>query len=188
MRRVKLVVLVLGLVLVILASSWLALLFSSNPAQHPLANVFPWPIVCTTRGCITSRAWVRQQELVKAFVGAVGQPIPAPEEALTTLVRQHLVDKALLQAVVRLEDATRYRHDVLRLKDETVARQLSTLSLEDFDRSIVLPFLKQEALRQQLKLESNQNLFVHLSSQRWIIVLPRNLVWDIVNAEVVKRD
>lgn len=187
MRRVKTLLLVLILVLVILAGSWLALLFSSNPAQHSLASVFPWPIVCTTRGCITSRAWVRQQELVKAFVEAVGQPVPAEEEALTTLVRQHLVNKVLVQEVVTLADATRYRHEVLHLTDEVITQKLTTLKLEDFDRSIVLPFLKQEALRQQLELEQNENLFVHLSSQRWVVALPRNLVWDKANAEVVKR-
>lgn len=187
MRRVKAVLLVLILVLVILAGGWLAVLFSSNPAQHPLASVFPWPIVCTTRGCITSRAWVRQQQLVKAFVSAVGQPVPAPEESLTTLVRQHLVNKALVQEVVVLEDATRYRHEVLHLTDEAITQKLTTLKLEDFDRSIVLPFLKQEALRQQLKLEQNENLFVHLSGSRWIGVLPRHLTWNKTNAEVVKR-
>ncbi len=188
MRRMKAIGLMLLLVLVILAGSWVTLLLAAHPAQHPLANIFPWPIVCTTRGCITSQAWIRQQELVKAFVGAVGQPVPAPEEALTTLVRQHLVNKSLVQEVVTLEDATRYRRDVLRLNHEAVAQKLSTLSLEDFDRAIVLPFLKQEALRQQLKLEPSDNLFVHLSSQRWIIVLPRKLAWDKVNAEIVKRD
>lgn len=187
MSYARLLAVVLLLVLLIFGGSWVSILLSHNPVEHPLAHVFPWPVVCTTRGCITSRAWVRQQELVAAFVGAVGKPVPAPEEALTTLVRQHLVDKALVQKPVTLEDAARYRRDVLHLKDDTVTKQLSTLSLTDFDRFIVLPFLKQEAVRQQLKLEQHDNLFVHLASQRWFVVFPRTLVWDTVNAEIVRK-
>lgn len=186
MRRAHVGGAVILLLLMILGGSWTSILLSSNPAEHPLAHVLPWPVVCTTRGCITSRAWVRQQELVTAFVSAVNKPVPPPEEALTTLVRQHLVDKALLQEVVKLEDATKYRQEVLHLRDEVVTKQLSTLSLEDFDRSIVLPFLKQEALRQQLKLGPNENIFVYLSADRAVVVLPRNLVWNTDQGKIVK--
>lgn len=188
MKRAHVGGIVVLLLLMVLGGSWLSILLSRNPIEHPLAHVLPWPVVCTTRGCITSRAWVRQQQLVEAFVGAVGQPVPAPEEALTTLVRQHLVDRMLVQEVVKPEDATRYRKDVLHLKDETITRQLSTLTLEDFDRSIVLPFLKQEALRQQLKLTTNENIFVYLSAARTVVVLPYNLVWNTDQGKIVKRD
>lgn len=187
MSGVKIILIGGLLVVLVLGGSWLAVLFARHPTQHPLAGVFPWPVVCTTRGCITSTAWVRQQALVKTFVEAVHEPLPPEEEALTTLVRQHLVSKALLQEVVKLEDAARYRREVLRLKDGTVTRQLSTLSPEDFDRAIALPFLQQEALRQQLKLEPEQDLFVHLARDRWISLLTWHFRWDANKAEVVRK-
>lgn len=121
------------------------------------------------------------------FAQATEESIPTPAVALTTLVRNHLVTIDAIDSSVTLAEATKYRQTILQIRDEQVIGSYTGLSATAYDEEIVLPFLRQEALRQQRKNESTQEMFEHLASEYTVVVLPRGLRWDTDKAEVVEK-
>jgi hypothetical protein len=121
------------------------------------------------------------------FAQATEESLPTPEAALTTLVRNHLVAIDGIYSTVSLADATEYRQTILQIRDEQVIGSYTGLSAAAYDEEIVLPFLRQEALRQQRKNESAQEMFEHLAGEYMVLVLPPGLVWDTDKAEVVQK-
>lgn len=185
MSHLRAIALWVGLLLVtILLLSWAAVLASADSAHHALAKLFPWPVVCTTRGCVSSKAWVNLHELQTKFSQKTSDQKATSEQALTTLVRQNLVSSATLRSSVTLADAAKYRQDILHLTDEAQIKELTNLSADEYDKKITLPFLQQEALRQQMKVESLNELYIQLSKDRWIFVLPTKLYWNYKKGEV----
>jgi hypothetical protein len=175
---------VLALLLVFFVG-WISVLAAANPFKSPLATHFPWPVACTTRGCITSTSWARQYQLTQQFAAATHMDEPTPRQALTTLIRQHLVTYAFVRSPINLPDAQRYREQILNTKDDQDLQQSLGVSIKDYDRQIVLPYLQQEALRQQRKAESPEELYATLSRERLVIVLPWYFGWDKNRGEVV---
>jgi len=141
--------------------------------------------MCSNQGCITTSGWHKHWQARLVFVAAAEQDKPAPEEVLTTLARQHLVDKALISSPVTLGDARRYREEVLLAKDEGQIVEVTGLSLDDYDKLVILPLLKQEVLKQQRGNESLETMFKELAKDRSLWVLPRGLKWDKDLATVV---
>lgn len=177
-----------GLLVIVIAAAtlWLVILTYRHPLTFGALSRWPWPVACSARGCITTRTWLHHYELESLFAQKAGQGVPAPEETLTTLIRQHIVRKALVPSPVTLADATRYRTEVLHITDVATIADVTGLSLEDYDQQVILPYLQQEALRQQNKVESLDELFVQLARERLVIVLPNNIWWDKTTARVAR--
>jgi hypothetical protein len=176
-----------GIPIALLAAGWLWILLSPAPLATPIAGWVPWPIACTTHGCISTAAWLRQQQLAQAFAQTTKTDQPAAAETLTSVLRRHMVEAAVLRSPVTLLDATRYRENVLRISS---AQQLQTalpISLDTYDSQVVLPYLEQEALKQDRHLATNADLYVALARERFILMLPFHFQWDTHKGVVVQR-
>lgn len=160
---------------------------STNIYQHNLSESGLWPIICSSRGCVTTSGWHKHYRARLVFARETKQSMPTPEEALTTLARQHLVDKALGDSSITLGSARRYREEVLQAKDEEKIMKATGLNLNDYDSMVILPLLKQEMLRQRMKGETLEKMFEQLAAERKLWVLPRGLVWDKETAEVKQK-
>lgn len=145
------------------------------------------PVACTTRGCISLQAWEQANRIQKHFARAAGESAPSRERVLTTLIRQHLVAHALVKSPVTLTDARKYREDVLNMHDAATIEKLTGLTPPQYDQQIILPYLQEEAVRQDRRSETLDELFKQLSRDRWIIILPLHLWWNTDKAEVVRR-
>jgi hypothetical protein len=179
-------VLVLGIFLTLL-SLLVWMMLSNDVFNHPLSGG-AWPLVCSRPiGCVTSAAWHKNYQARLVFAQVTGNEKPDPITALTSLIRQKLVKNSFLLVPVSREDATRYREQVLGTHEEKVVKDTTGLSLKEYDELIILPLLRQEALRQQKGFDSLNKLFVSLSSDSSIYVFPKGLVWDKDRAEVVRK-
>lgn len=181
------VVVLLAVVPLLFGGVWVTVLLSRDPLHFALGARFPWPVACSMRGCVTTTAWGRQLSARAAFNQAAKQPAPLAAEALTTLVRQHLVSHAFIRVPVTAHDAIRYREEVLNARDEAAVQEAVGLPLKDYDSFVILPLLQQEALRQERRVESFDELFTLLARERPVWVLPRGLVWDKASAKVIAR-
>ncbi|MBI4022249.1 MAG: hypothetical protein HY372_02740 [Candidatus Andersenbacteria bacterium] len=184
-RRALQVVILLAALPVLLGGLWLTVLLNKDPLNSTLGTRFPWPVACSLRGCVTTTAWDKQLEARTAFNQAAKQPPPTAPEALTTLVRQHLVSHAFIRVPVTAQDAVRYREEVLNARDESAVQEAVGLPLKDYDNLVILPLLQQEALRQERRVETFDEMFTLLARERPVWVLLRGLVWDKASAKVI---
>lgn len=175
---------ILGAGVLALLVAWGSVVWSPDPVNHPLARLLPWPVVCTTRGCITTTQWREHTAARATFNTALALPHAAPAETLTTLVRQHLVSYAVIRSAVTAADARRYREEILNAKDTSVIQNATALTLDEYDQLVVLPFLQQEALRQQRHAESAEELFAQLAQERFVVVFVRGLRWNAQEGKV----
>ena len=175
-------VIVLGFLL-----AWGMVLASSNPLQHGWMNRFPWPVACSSRGCVTTQDWAQQYNLAQKFSAVTGAAVSSPADALTTAIRQHMVEHAFLKSPVTLADATRYREQILQLTDEAMIKTTFGLTASQYDKIVVLPFLKQQALQQQLQADTIDDLYAKLAQERLIVLLPWHFRWDTQKGAVVTR-
>lgn len=166
---------------------WVSIMLNRDIYQHSLSESGLWPIICSTRGCVTTSGWHKHYRSRLVFAKETRELAPTPEEALTTLARQHLVDKALGSSPVTLASAKRYREEVLQAKDAGQVLKATGLTLDEYDKQVILPLLKQEVLRQQLNSSTLDEMFKELAQERSLWVLPRGLVWDEVSAQVKQK-
>lgn len=164
--------------------AWSAVLISRDPVAHPLAARFPWPVVCSTRGCITTQGWQRFHQAAVQFGQATNNQTPTPTASLTSLVRQHLVAEAFVRSPVTPADSERYRREILNVTDAASIERLTGLTLAEYDELVVLPYLQQEALAAARHVETTDELFRQLAQERWIVALPARLQWDRNTASV----
>lgn len=176
-----------AIVALALLGGWGWVLGSKEPLKNPIANLWPWPVACTTRGCVTTQAWAHQATLDARFAASVEQAIPSETESLTTAVRRHLLRHAFVVKPVTASDARRYREEILHLKDDTLLQESAGTTAEEYDQLVLVPFLQQAALQQQRNAESVDELYAGLASERWVIVLPFSLRWDQETGSVVAR-
>lgn len=159
-------------------------LTADNPLENPLGGKIAWPVACSSRGCITTLDWQQNLQARKMFSQVLEESPPTATQALTTTIRHHLVKHALLSSSVTLEDARRYRKEILHLDDEKLVKETSGLTLDEYDKMVLMPLLRQEALRQQYHVESFDDLFKQLARDRRIVVLPLGLTWNREEAKV----
>ncbi len=184
LRPWKILLSSLTILLVAFLALWLWVLASSDPAHNLVARYFPWPIACSTKGCVTTLTWQDHLQARRAFATTTEAVPPISAEGLTTLIRQHLARNALVRSPITPADARRYREEILNVKNEAQLQQAINVTLAEYDESVVIPFLQQEALRQERKAESAEELYKQLAEERWIIVLPLGLGWDKTTATV----
>lgn len=170
----------------LVAIVWVFVLTRPEPLAVEKLSRWPWPVACSTRGCVTTRGWHVQHMAAVKFAEWSEQATPTSIDTLTTLIRQHLVNEAQVRSPVTLEDAHRYRIDVLQLDDEVTVQTATGLSAVEYDRLVLLPLLQQESLRQQMKVESLDELFVQLASQRVIWVPLIDAWWASDTARVAE--
>lgn len=163
---------------------WLWLLAAPDPLHHSLATLVPWPVACSSRGCVTTTAWNRHTTTRVTFAHTTHQDTPTSAQTLETLIRQHLTKHAVIRSPVTPADARRYREEILNSRDEAAVKAATGLTLANYDEHVLLPFLQQEALRQQRKVESTPELYAGLAQDRFIVVLPLALGWDRSRATV----
>jgi hypothetical protein len=167
--------------------TWGWVLGQRDILDSSMARNFSWPIACSMRGCLTTTSWEQHYQARVAFAVANEQSTPSTTDALTTLVRQHLVRNAFLRVPVTKQDAVRYREEILNAKDEVTVQEATGLTLDDYDKLVILPLLQQEALRQEQSVESFDELFQLLASERAVVVLAFRLSWDKETAKVVTQ-
>lgn len=175
------------LLLLGLLGAWGWVLGSKEPLKNPIANLWPWPVACTTRGCVTTQAWAHQATLDARFAASVEQAIPSETESLTTAVRRHLLRHAFVVKPVTAADARRYREEILHLKDEARLKESVGVTAGEYDQFVIVPFLQQAALQQQRKVESVDELYGALANERLVIVLAFSLRWDQETGSVIAR-
>ncbi len=178
---------IIGIPSVLLTAGWLWLLFSPTPLAVPIASWAPWPMACTSHGCITTQDWLRQQQLNTAFAQTTKTEAPSDKAILTTLIRHHLVEVAVLSSPVKPSDAKRYREDILNLKTTDQLQRAIPVSLETYDTYVIIPFLQQEALKQERKIATTNELYIQLAGERKVFLLPLTLHWDTDKGMVVSR-
>lgn len=190
MRRAKvaLAIALPAIVGVAFIAGWGTTLARNVTPQGSLATLIPWPVVCTTRGCLTTVDWAKQLVFMSRFAESLKQAAPTKEQALTSAVRRHLIEHVDLPEVATVSDARRYREEILHLKDEKLLQETVGLPFAEYDALVILPFLKQTALQQQYRTESPEELYATLSQKRWVAVLPFHFRWDKDTARVVTRD
>ena len=177
----------IGALLLGLGGIWIWLLATSDPLNQPIATAAPWPIACTTRGCITTMDWDRHVKLRQSFAATVNEEVPEANKVLTTILRQHIAHYAQLRSPVTLADAQRYRQDILNLKSEDDVKRLTGLTVSDYDHYVVLPFLEQESLRQFRQAETTDDLYQKLAKERKVFLLLWQYKWDTGKGMVVKK-
>ena len=165
-------------IVVLLLGGWVWVLASENPLDNPIAGWLPWPVACSTRGCVTMWSWQRHELAAAIFAQATEEERLSPAATLTTLVRQHLAHYAQLKSPITDADAARYREDILNATDEAWIQSATGMTLVDYDEYVVKPFLEQESVRQQRRAEQVDDLYKQLAQERWVIVLPFSLSWD----------
>lgn len=174
-------------VILTLLGGWGWVLVSAKPLQVPAARWLPWPVACSTRGCITTWSWERQQTAARVFAGRAGREQPSSVQSLTTLIRQHVARHGQLKSPVTPAAAERYRTEILNATDDAKIEEVTGLSLAEYDELVVIPFLEQESLRQQRRAESPEDLYKQLAGERWLVVLPWHLTWDKQEGKVVEK-
>lgn len=181
-------ILLIGIGAFILLSGWLLILTWSGSIAAPVAHYFPWPIACSTRGCVTTISWLRHHRTLTTFANAANEEAPLYPASLTTLLRQHLIHIAWSRSPVTASDVQRYREEILNIHDEQALLTSTGLSVTEYDRYVILPFLEQEALRSLRHVESLEELHRLLAHERAVFVLPFYLQWDSETATVITRD
>lgn len=174
----------LGLPMLVVLILWNWVLVVDDTLNNPAASFVNWPVACSTRGCVTTKMWREHYQARQAFAANSKQEPAPPHEALTTLLRQHLIKHAFLRTPVTTRDAVRYREEILGVRGEKHVLQATGLTLEEYDELVILPLLQQEALKQQNSAESNDELYRLLAKKRWIFVFPWHLSWDREQAAV----
>lgn len=185
-RRVKSIIAsLLATGLLVLLACWGSVVWSVTPLAQPLSQFLAWPVACTTRGCITTKTWQQHEKARSTFNQALNLPQATSAETMTTLIRQHLVSHAVVRSAVTTADARRYREEILNAKDAAAIERATTLTRDEYDQLVVLPFLQQEALRQQQHAETADELFHQLAQDRFVIVFVRGLRWNKEEGKVI---
>lgn len=179
--------LVIALALIAYIALWLWLLSARDTLSHPLAEIPIFPVACSTRGCVTSANWNTRHRLSTNFATATGQDAPSVDQSLTNTVRTHLIQHAFLKSPVTLVDARRYREEVLYIKNNDQLEQAVGVGTTTYDAAILMPFLQQEALKLQHKVESTEELYTLLSGERTIVLLPFHFQWDKQTGQALPR-
>lgn len=177
----------LGVVAAAWVGTWVWLVTSKDILNHPLASLPIYPLACTTRGCITSASTLNFHQRAVAFSFASLTDAPTFEESLSTVIRRHLAKEAFLRSPVTLADAKRYREEILHITSEDKIKEVASMSVAQYDEDVLVPFLQQEALRQQHSVESTEELYGILSSQRRVFLLPYYFRWDTDRGQVVSK-
>lgn len=179
--------LIIAALVVIVLALYLWLLASSDPLQNPIAHLLPWPVACTTRGCVTTRSWAEHHDAQTTFAASTQSEVPGREEILTSAIRAHLLRHASLRSPVTEADARRYREEVLKIKSEELVQEAAGISGKEYDRLVLVPFLQQEALRQQHNVESTEELYRTLTAERPVVIPLFDLKWDNQAGSVVSE-
>lgn len=180
----KIALAVVGLLILTILTLWGWVLISSQPLSATPTRLMPWPVACSTRGCITTTTIRHYADIGRKYSDHTGRNHLTDMETLTILIHQHLVHYAQVKQPISLADATRYRESVLNLTQEAAIAEATGLTPIEYDQLVVLPFLEQENVRQSRQAESTTDLWQQLANERWMVVLPLTWKWDVDTATV----
>lgn len=147
---------------------------------------FALPIFCTTRGCVTTNEWSKGKEYHHAFANVAHSSAPSETAILTTLVRKHLITNAQKSGATE-EDAVKYRTDVLHLTSVEHIQQLGFSSFAEYDRSVTVPFLLQQAYMNEHGIKDPKEAYIALSQDFRVVSLLFHYTWDTSKGEVRER-
>ncbi len=163
---------------------WVSTLNLQSPTTRA-SSLFPWPIACSWRGCITSKEWVLQRSYDVAFAKQTNKSQPTEAETLTTILRRHIISHASLASPVSIKDAVRYRTAILRNTEIDTLKPLGIASFPEYDSMVILPFLQQEALMQQRDIKNAKDLYADISKHRSLFLLLFQYQWNIDKGKVI---
>jgi len=156
---------------------WIRFLSSQAPFEYAWVQGV-WPLACSTRGCVTTADWARQFETAKRFAVFTGGAEQTPAQALTSTIRQHLLSHAFFKSPVTVADAKRYRQEILNVQKTDFLKTNLGLSAEEYDQYVILPFLEQQALLEQYKVETTDELYKLLAQERFLVLFTWHYKWD----------
>ncbi len=168
-----------------LLTSYFWVLLSPNPLRATPSKWLPWPIACSTRGCVTTWQWQSYNDINKRFSEKANLPEVSPAETLTQLIYRHIVSYAQVRPNISIEDAQRYRREVLNLVDDSRIQEMFGINTETYDQNIIMPFLELESLRQQFNAETVEETLKQLTEARKVFVLPLKLKWNQSELKVI---
>ncbi|MEX0649980.1 MAG: hypothetical protein WD200_03195 [Candidatus Andersenbacteria bacterium] len=183
--------LILSIVAAVLVGTWvsayLSIVLAEDPKQLALAQYPLWPVACSTRGCVTTRSWQRMHMQANQFAIAHSAPKPTAASTLTTVVRRHLTAHAFLSSPITAADARRYREEILHLTHDEQIKDVVDMTISEYDQDVLVPFLQQEALRQQIKAESVEEVYKTLAAERFIVIPLFHYTWEKDEAVIKSR-
>jgi hypothetical protein len=182
--KYRIILSIVAVLLLLLIALWVWVLATLDPLENPLSSHAPMPIVCTLRGCLTTLTWHNHQLAREKFAHSIGTNPPTSAETLTTIIRQELAQLATVGSSITDADARRYREEILNLSSEEQIENSTGLTSTQYDKSVIVPYLQQQNLIEQRDVKTPDELFKQLALQRWVLVLPFNLRWDIASASV----
>lgn len=147
---------------------------------------FALPMFCTLRGCITTSAFAKEKMYAQSFARLTNADTPSEESILTTLVRIHLL-KTIGNTSISANEAVKYRTSVLHLTNEEAIRPIGFSSFQEYDNSVTIPFLMQEAYMKEHTIQTSDDVYTALAKQRRVISLLFHYTWDSSKGEVVAR-
>ena len=164
---------------------WVWILVSPSTPANKLSGWPGWPVACTSHGCISSATWNKHSLAMEGFAQLTDTDRPTKADSLTTLVRQQLVKDNLSGRLITKKDAKRYREEVLKINSEDAIKEGFGLTIDEYDKLVIIPLLEQEALLEQLKMGSRNELFTALAKKHKVFILLRSLGWDKEKAQVL---
>ena len=150
--------------------------------QHSFAR----PILCTLRGCVTTSSLAKEKTYAQSFARLTNADTPPEQSILTTLIRIHLL-KAFGNTSISENEAVKYRTSVLHLTDEQTIRPIGFSSFQEYDDSVTIPFLMQEAYAKEHNLTTSDDVYASLAKQHRVVSLLFRYAWDSSKGEAVAR-
>ncbi len=163
---------VFGVVVILLAAAYLS---------------FGIPIACGSNGCIRNAEAISQEMHDRAFARSTNGHEPNMKEILTTVVRRYLLAHASITSIISISDAARYRTEVLHATDISALEKLGFSSFEEYDKLVLIPFLQQQALMKQRRIESPSALYAQLAQEQSIFLFKNGYRWNTATGEVVAK-
>lgn len=147
---------------------------------------FALPMLCTLRGCITTSMLAKEKTYLESFAHLTNSETPSEQSVLTTLVRIHLL-RVFGNTSISENEAVKYRTSVLHLTSEQTIRPIGFSSFQEYDNSVTIPFLMQEAYAKEHNLQTSDDVYTELAKQHMVVSLLFRYTWDSSKGEVVAR-
>ena len=148
---------------------------------------FGLPVACGSHGCIRVVDATAQREYDSAFARSTNAKQPSEQEIFTTLLRRYLLTHAATTSSVSLRDAVQYRTDILHTTDPAIVQMLGFSSFEEYDKLVLVPFLQQEVLMKERRIDTPSALYTRLAQEQSIFLFKTGYKWNKATGEVVAK-
>jgi hypothetical protein len=148
---------------------------------------FALPVFCSTRGCVTTKDIEQERTYQTLFATTTNSTPPTEAAIMTTVVRFFLIKNTPV-AAVSLQDAQKYREDILHLTDPATIQPIGFSSFTEYDAAVTIPFLQQQSYMNEHGHKTPQEAYTAISQNIQVFSLHPNYSWDNQKGEVVVRE